>query len=79
MRTTVTLRLPEELCGRIEHEAKRNHLSPKQYILDTLTKTLSYNEAFELVDERLLQASARDITDILKEIPDRKPLPGDEL
>jgi len=79
MKTIVTLRLPEELCGKIEREAKRNHISMNQYILYTLTKTLSYNEALELVNEKLLRASPRNLTDILNEIPDREPLPGDEL
>jgi predicted nucleic acid-binding protein len=45
----------------------------------SLTTTLSYNEALELVNKKLLQASPLNVSDILNAIPDRKPLQGDEL
>ncbi len=79
MNTTVTLHLPEELCGKLEQEAKKQHLSVNQYILYTLTRTLSYNEALELVHEKLSQIAHIPIVDVLNAIPDRKPLAGDEL
>jgi hypothetical protein len=79
MNTTVTLHLPEELCGKLEQEAKKHHLSVNQYILYTLTKTLSYNEALKLVHKKLSQIAHIPIVDVLNAIPDRQPLPGDEL
>lgn len=79
MNTTLTLRLPDELCGRIEREAHKNHSSPDQFIIYMLTKTLFYNEAIELVHEKLQSASEMNVSDILNAIPARDPLPGDEL
>lgn len=79
MKTTFNLRLPEELCDKIEHEAKRNNLSINQYILYTLTKTLYYNEALHLVKEKISSVSKEDVRSILDKIPAKKPLEGDEL
>ena len=79
MNTTYNLRLPEELCGKIEKAAEKNKLSINQYILYTLTKTIVYNEAMEVINEKLLLASDLGAEDILSKIPDKKPLPGDEI
>jgi len=79
MNTTFNLRLPEELCGKIEKEAKKNHLSINQYILYTLTKTIAYNEALEILNTRLSNVSDLAVEEIINKIPERKPLKGDEL
>ena len=79
MKTTFNLRLPGELCGKIEKEAQKNHLSINQYILYTLTKTISYNEALEMLNEKLLDVPDMGVEEILSKIPARTPLEGDEL
>lgn len=70
MKTAFNLRLPEELCNKIENEAKKNNLSINQYILFTLTKTLYYNEALELVREKLSMTGNKDVSSILDKIPE---------
>ncbi len=79
MKTTFNLRLPEELCEKIERAAKKNHLSINQYILYTLTKTVVYNEAIEILNARLSNVPDLAIEEILSKIPDKKPLEGDEI
>ena len=79
MKTTYNLRLPEELCGKIEREATKNHLSINQYILYTLTKTVVYNEALDLLNSKLKTADRVSVEELLSAIPDREPLDGDEL
>ena len=79
MKTTYNLRLPEELCEKIEREAKKNNVSINQYILYTLTKSISYNEALQQLHEELKDVPEMDIDVMLSRIPDRKPLPGDEI
>ena len=79
MKTTYNLRLPEELCEKIEREAKKNNVSINQYILYTLTKSISYNEALQQLHEELKDVPEMDIEEMLRRIPDRKPLPGDEI
>jgi len=73
------LRLPEELCGKIDKEAKKNHLSINQYILYTLTKTIAYNEAIEILNTRFANTSDLTMEEILSKIPKKKPLRGDEI
>ena len=79
MKTKYNLRLPKELCSKIEREAAKNNLSINQYILYTLTKTITYNEALELLHSKLKKSLDLSIEQILSRIPDRIPLPGDEL
>jgi len=79
MKTTFNLRLPEELCGKINKEAKKNHLSINQYILYTLTKTIAYNKAIEILNTRFANTSDLTVEEILSKIPNKKPLRGDEI
>jgi hypothetical protein len=54
-------------------------LSINQYILFTLTKTLYYNEALELVKEKLSKTGNKVVSSILDKIPEKEPLEGDKL
>jgi hypothetical protein len=47
--------------------------------LYTLTKSISYNEALQQLHEELKDVPEMDIDEMLSRIPDRKPLPGDEI
>ncbi|GAK49583.1 hypothetical protein U14_00806 [Candidatus Moduliflexus flocculans] len=75
---TVTLQLPNDIARQIERAAQRQHVTMRQYILTTLQDTLSYQDAFEMLQEKLSQASPLSVDEILRYIPDRQPLPGDE-
>ena len=81
MKATYTLRLPEELRGKIEREAKRSKMSINQYVLYTLTKDVSYKEAERALKARIKRAptpeEALDLLDTI--VPDVAPLPGDEI
>ena len=79
MKTTFNLRLPEELCGKIEKEAQKNRLSINQYILYTLTKTIAYNEALEILNTKLSNVPDIAVEEILIKIPEKKSLKGDEI
>ena len=80
MKTSFTLRLPEELRKKIIDEADRNQMSVNQYILYTLTKEISYKEAERILKERIKRApSAEEALRLLDAIvPDVPPAPGDE-
>ena len=79
MKTTFSVRLPKELCGKIEREAKKSQLSINQYILYTLTKMISYDEAVEVLNSRLSSIPSLPVDEMLSRIPERRPLEGDEL
>lgn len=81
MKATYTLRLPEELRGQIEKEAKQSKMSINQYILYTLTKDISYREAARALKNRIKQAPSREEALSLLEaiVPDVPPFPEDKI
>jgi hypothetical protein len=81
MKTSITLRLPEELRGKIKEEAERGDMSINQYVLYTLTKEISSKEAERRLKERIRQAPSREEALRLLNaiVPDIPPLKADEL
>ena len=81
MKTSITLRLPEELREKIRGEAERINLSMNQYVLYTLTKEISYKEAERRMKDRIKKTSSREealrLLDAI--VPDIPPLEGDDL
>lgn len=80
MKSTFSLRFPDELREKIEREARLNHVSINQYIIYALTKELSYREAERALRDRIQQTlSRKEALELLDAIvPDVPPLPGDE-
>ena len=60
MKTSITLRLPEELREKIKEEAERGDMSMNQYVLYTLTKEISSKEAERRLKERIKRAPSRE-------------------
>lgn len=81
MKTSITLRLPEELREKINEEAKRGDMSVNQYVLYTLTKEITAKEAERWLKERIKQAPSREEALRLLDavVPDIPPLKADEL
>ena len=81
MKTSITLRLPEELREKIKEEAKRGEMSVNQYVLYTLTKEITAKETERRLKERIKQATSREealrLLDAI--VPDIPPLKSDEL
>lgn len=81
MKTSFTLRLPEELRRKIREEAKQSDMSMNQYILYTLTKEISYKEAERALKERIKKAPSREealrLLDAI--VPDVPTLPEDKI
>ena len=81
MKTSYTLRLPEELRRKVREEAERSDMSVNQYILYTLTKEISYKEATVALKERIKKAPSRaEALKLLESIvPDVPPLEEDKM
>ncbi len=81
MKTSLTLRLPEELKRKIRKEARYSDMSINQYVLYTLTKEISYKEAERGLKERIRKAVSREealrLLDVI--VPDVPALPQDEF
>jgi len=80
MKTSYTLRLPEELRRKIRKEAERSDMSVNQYILYTLTKEIAYKEAAEALKDRIKKAPSRaEALKLLESIvPDVPPMKSDK-
>jgi hypothetical protein len=81
MKSSYTLRIPEELRERIKEEAERSDMSVNQYILYTLTKEIAYKEAALALKEKIKKAPTRKEALKLLEskVPDVPPLEDDKL
>jgi hypothetical protein len=81
MKTSVTLRLPEELKTKIKEEAEHNDMSVNQFILYTLTKEVSQKEAITVLKSHIKNAPSRKQALSLLDsiVPDIEPLTGDEI
>lgn len=79
MKNVFNLRLPPELRNKVEEEAKENELSINQFILYVLTKTLSYSEAYKKLQQTFEHVKSNKYKQVLKKIPARVPLTGDEF
>jgi hypothetical protein len=81
MKTSYTLRLPEELRKKVREEAERSDMSVNQYILYTLTKEISYKEAAAVLKERIKKAPSRaEALKLLEAIvPDVPPLEENKM
>ena len=81
MKTSYTLRLPEELRRKIKEEAERCQMSANQYILYTLTKEIAYKEAAATLKDRIKKVpSSADAVQLLESIvPDIPPMKEDEI
>lgn len=81
MKTSYTLRLPEELRRKIKEEAERCQMSANQYILYSLTKEIAYKEAAEALRNRIKKAPSRlEALELLESIvPDIPPMKEDEI
>jgi len=81
MKTSLTLRLPEELRMKIRQEARYSDMSINQYVLYTLTKEISYKEAERGLKERIRKAvspeEALRLLDVI--VPDVPALRQDKL
>ncbi len=81
MKSPYTLRLPEDLKGKIKSEAEKSGISINQYIVYTLTKDVAYKQAARVLKERIQRAPSRkEALKLLDAIvPAVRPLPEDEI
>lgn len=79
MRSSFTLRIPDELQAKIKQEAKRSDMSVNQYILYTLTKEIAYKEAAMALKKRIKSTPSREEALTLLEsiVPDIAPMEED--
>jgi uncharacterized protein (DUF1778 family) len=75
----MSLRLPESIHRHIRDIAKAEGVSINQFISSAVTEKISAIMTEEYLKQRAERARAEDMERILSQVPDRKPLEGDEL
>jgi uncharacterized protein (DUF1778 family) len=77
--STLSLRLPDSIHRHIKDIAKREGVSINQFISSAVSEKISaiMTEAYLVTRARRAKKGA--LKEVLDKVPDREPLPGDEL
>lgn len=77
--TTLSLRLPESLHREVRGLAKREGISMNQFISTAVAEKLSALMTEEYLLTRAARGDRTRFDKVLAKVPDRKPVPGDEI
>jgi hypothetical protein len=77
--STMSVRLPESLHEKAREMAEREGISINQLVTTALAEKLSALLTEEYLEERARRGSREKFEKVLSKVPDRDPLPEDEL
>ena len=77
--SALSLRLPDSIHRHIREIAKREGVSINQFISSAVAEKISAIMTEEYLETRAQRAKKGAFRKILDKVPDREPLPGDEL
>lgn len=77
--SALSLRLPDSIHRHIKDIAKKEGVSINQFISSAVSEKISAIMTEDYLKSRAKRAKKVDLKKILDKVPDRKPLPGDEL
>jgi hypothetical protein len=77
--STLSLRLPDSIHRHIKAIAKREGVSINQFISSAVSEKISAIMTEEYLATRARRAKRGALKKVLDKVPDREPLPGDEL
>jgi uncharacterized protein (DUF1778 family) len=75
----LSLRLPTSIHKHIREIAKKEGVSINQFISSAVSEKISAIMTEEYIKTRAKRAKKGDFKRILDGVPDREPLPGDEI
>ena len=77
--SALSVRLPNSVHRHIKEIAKQEGISINQFILSAVSEKVSAIATEEYLVQRANRADREAFRTILDNVPDRPPLPGDEL
>ena len=77
--STLSLRLPNSIHRQIKEIANREGVSINQFISTAVSEKISAINTEAYLLERAKRANRNDFKEILRKVPKRNPLPGDEI
>ncbi len=79
MGSTLTLRLPKSLHGRIKELAKSDKVSVNQFLVTAAAEKLSALMTQDYLENEAAQGKRKDFTKVLNAVPHIEPDPYDSL
>ncbi len=77
--SALSLRLPDSIHRHIKEIAKKEGVSINQFISSAVSEKISALLTEDYLKSRAQRAKKKDFESILDKVPNREPLPGDEL
>jgi hypothetical protein len=77
--STLSLRLPDSIHRHIKDIAKREGVSINQFISSAVSEKIAAIMTEDYLASRAKRAKRGALKKVLDKVPDRAPLPGDEL
>lgn len=77
--STLSLRLPDSLHVKVKELAERDDISINQFIATAVAEKMAALLTLDYLAERAKRGSRAAFERALAKVPDRAPLPGDEL
>mgnify|MGYP006304404997 CR=1 FL=1 len=77
--STLSLHLSDTIYRHVKEIAEKEGISIDQFISSAISEKISAIGTENEILERSKKANLQDFEKILKKVPDRKPLPGDEI
>ena len=75
--STLSLRLPDSLHKKVRELAAQDDISINQFIATAVSEKMSALVTLEYLAERAARGSRAAFERVLRNVPDRPPLPGD--
>ena len=79
MGSTLTLRLPKSLHGKIKEQAKSDEISINQFLVTAAAEKLSALLTQDYLESEAIKGKRQDFTKVLKAVPHVDPEPHDSL
>ncbi len=79
MGSTLTLRLPKSLHGKIKEQAKSDEISINQFLVTAAAEKLSALLTQDYLENEALKGNRQNFTKVLKAVPHVDPEPHDHL
>jgi hypothetical protein len=77
--STLTIRIPEAVRVQVAEIAERDGITVEEFISTAAEEKLKARKDFEYLERLASKANRADWDYVMSRVPDRPPLPGDEL
>ncbi|MCC5846405.1 MAG: toxin-antitoxin system HicB family antitoxin [Verrucomicrobia bacterium] len=77
--TTITVQIPDSILNHLESLAEREGFSVSQFASSAVSEKLAVFQSLDFLKQEAEKGSVEEFQQLLKQIPNAPPLPGDEM